>query len=68
MRLSAVIQRIPHLALDIVLAIQILALLVMSLIDLPSVVHAITITMVCGGLIAAVVVKLVEHGNRRDGR
>lgn len=64
MRLSSLIQRIPHLVLDITLAVILLALLAMSLIDLPAVVHAVTIVMIGGGVLAAVVVKIIGHAGR----
>lgn len=68
MRLSALIQSIPHLVLDLVLAIVILALVAMSLVDLPAVVHAFTIVMIGGGVLASVVVKIVQHAGKGRAR
>lgn len=64
MRFSHLLQRVPHLVLDLVLAIVILALVAVSLIDLPAVVHAFTIVMIGGGVLASVVVKIVQHAGR----
>lgn len=61
MRFSHLLQRVPHLVLDALLAVVILALLAVSLVDLPAVVHAFTIVLIGGGVLAGVVVKLVKH-------
>jgi len=64
MRLPTLIQYIPHIVLDIVLAVVLLALLAMSLIDLPAVVHATTIVLIGGGVLLAAIVRVIGHARR----